>query len=56
MREIITKDAELAQQAGGDRNPWPANEPNWEYNNADDRAACETGIQKLVEAIRACGE
>jgi len=48
------KNAELTRQAGGNRNPWPANDPNWDYNNAGDRANCQTafGIQwKLSELV-----
>ena len=40
----IIKDAEEAQQAGGNRNLWLANDPNWDYNNAGDRAVCPTGL------------
>ena len=36
--------------------PWPANDSNWDYNNAGDRANCQTAIRDLVKAIRACGE
>lgn len=44
------------QEAGGNRNPWPSKDPNWAYNNAGDRANCQTAISNLVEAIRACRE
>lgn len=40
----------------GKRNPWLANDPNWDYNNAEGRANCQTAIQILVEAIRTCVE
>lgn len=39
--KIIEKDAELTRQAGGKRNPWLANDPNCDYNNAGDRANCQ---------------
>ncbi|KAF1396478.1 hypothetical protein FQV23_0003392, partial [Spheniscus humboldti] len=35
---------------------WLANDPNCDYNNAGDRANCQTAIRNLVEAIRSCGE
>lgn len=44
------------KQAGENRNLWRANDPNWDYNNAGDKANCQTAIWNLVEAIRACGE
>ena len=44
------------RQAGGNRNPWLTNDPNWDYNNAGDRANCQTAIRNLVEAVSVCGE
>ena len=54
--KVLTKDAELARQVGGGRNPWPTLNPNWNYNMAGDRAHCQTALRNLIEAIGACGE
>lgn len=56
LERIVKKDAEVAQQAGGAETPWPANDPNRDSNNANERVACQTALRNLVEAIRACRE
>lgn len=49
--KIINSKVKLAEQAEGNRNPWPVNDPTWNDNTTEDSPACQTIVQNLVEAI-----